>query len=251
MNNHMLNELVNFKSTRVFSEQPIDEEIKRSILQIATFAPTAGNMMMYAMIDVVDQSLKDQLSITCDNQPFIKTAPLVVVFCSDNHRFNTGARHFYNPDFKQPEMGDFLLAVSDTLIMAHHAVLAAHGYGIGSCYIGDILENIKTHQQLLQLPDHVIPIAMVVFGYPTQSQQDRVKPKRFDLDFVLSTNTYQEKKLSDHEKAISKRNEAMNLHHIKAKEYYTDYGNRKVESEFMKEMNRSCEQIVKRFLKEK
>ena len=244
----MFEAISKIKSTRVFTDQPIDKETKREILKQATLAPTAGNMMMYAMIDVTDQAIKEKLAISCDNQPFIKDAPMVVVFCSDNHRFNQGAQHFYQPDLNSPGPGDFLLAVSDTLIVAHQAVLTAHLMGIGSCYIGDVMENYEYHQELLQLPNHVMPVAMVVFGYPTQSQIDRMKPGRFDLDFVLHTNTYQTKSMDDHQRIIRKRNEAMKLGHIDAVTYYKDYVNRKYNSDFMAEMNRSVTQMMKQFL---
>ncbi len=243
----MLDKLNSIKSTRVFLDKPIEDETKLKILQTATSAPTAGNMMMYAMIDVTDQHIKEELSESCDHQPFIKSAPMVVVFCADNYRFNTGAKHFYKHDLRNPLAGDFMLAVSDTLILAHHAVLAAHSLGVGSCYIGDILENFEHHQELLHLPEHVIPIAMVVFGYATQQQMDRDKPKRFDVSFVLHQNMYQEKPISEHVLAIENRNKQMNLQHIKASDYYKDYASRKYESDFMAEMNRSVVEIIKRY----
>lgn len=244
----MLDKLKSIKSTRVFLNKPIENDTKLEILQTATSAPTAGNMMMYAMIDVTDQQTKEKLSESCDHQPFIKSAPMVIVFCADNHRFNTGAKHFYKQDLREPLAGDFMLAVSDTLIVAHHAVLAAHSLGVGSCYIGDILENVEYHQELLNLPKHVIPIAMVVFGYATQQQVDRIKPKRFDLSFVLHQNKYQEKSISDHVLTIENRNKQSNMQHLSAADYYKDYASRKYESDFMAEMNRSVQVIIKRYI---
>lgn len=50
-----------------------------------------------------------------------------------------------------------MLAVTDTVIAAQNAVVAAESLGIGSCYIGDIMENCEEHRRLLQLPDYVFP----------------------------------------------------------------------------------------------
>ena len=69
-----------------------------------------------------------------------------------------------------------MLAVTDTAIAAQNAVTAAWSLGIGSCYIGDILEQVETHRTLLRLPEYVVPAALLVFGYPTQQQQEREKP---------------------------------------------------------------------------
>ena len=40
-------------------------------------------MSLFTIIDVTDQEKKDILVKTCDNQPFIAQAPLVLVFCAD------------------------------------------------------------------------------------------------------------------------------------------------------------------------
>ncbi len=60
------------------------------ILDATLQAPTAGNQIMYSIIDVTDQGLKQKLSETCDNQPFIATAPLVFVFVADQNRWQRG-----------------------------------------------------------------------------------------------------------------------------------------------------------------
>ena len=44
-------------------------------------------MTLYTIIDVKEQKLKDRLAVTCDNQPFIATAPLVLVYCADYRRW--------------------------------------------------------------------------------------------------------------------------------------------------------------------
>ena len=60
---------------------------KQAILQAAMRAPTAGNMMLYSIIDVENQALKDRLAVTCDDQPFIAKAPFVLLFVADYQRW--------------------------------------------------------------------------------------------------------------------------------------------------------------------
>ena len=79
-----------------------------------------------------------------------------------------------------------MLACADALIAAQNAVIAAESLGIGSCYIGDVLERAETHAELLQLPNHTLPIAMLCFGRPATS---RPLTRRF-TKHVLHTNTY-------------------------------------------------------------
>lgn len=59
------------KSVRVYEEKEIPIEVKDKILAAAFQAPTAGNMMMYSIIEIDDQSIKDKLVKTCDNQGMI------------------------------------------------------------------------------------------------------------------------------------------------------------------------------------
>ena len=56
---------------------------------------------------------------------------------------------------RQPEEGDLFLACCDALIAAQTAVLAAEALGVGSCYIGDIMENYEIHRPVLLAEVHV------------------------------------------------------------------------------------------------
>ena len=41
-------------------------------------APTAGNQMLYTILDITDAALKARLADLCDHQPFIADAPVVL-----------------------------------------------------------------------------------------------------------------------------------------------------------------------------
>ncbi|MGL5231114.1 MAG: nitroreductase family protein, partial [Cetobacterium sp.] len=73
MNNLLknLDVLMNRKSVRAYSDEKLSEEIKNAIIESTLRAPTAGNMMMYSIIEVTDENLKNKLVETCDNQPMI------------------------------------------------------------------------------------------------------------------------------------------------------------------------------------
>src|SRR5512133_2515396 len=144
--------------------------------------------MLYSIIDVTNQSIKDTLAKTCDNQPFIARAPMVWLFLADYQRWydyflacgveKSCAER--NLPLRRPQEGDLFLACSDALIAAQNAVIAAESFGVGSCYIGDIMEQYEVHQKLFDLPQYTFPIALLVFGYPTPEQRRRPYTKRFD-----------------------------------------------------------------------
>ena len=131
--NETINLLMNRHSVRAYVPDSVSGEEKDTILKAAFRAPTAGNMMLYSIIDITDQSLKDQLAETCDHQPFIAKAPLVLLFLADYQRWHdyfihSGAKDVCRKEgkpFRTPEEGDLILACCDALIAAQTAVIAA------------------------------------------------------------------------------------------------------------------------------
>ena len=85
--NETMEVLMKRKSVRVFEQKDIPAEVKEAILGAAMRAPTAGNSMLYSILDITDQALKDKLAETCDHQPFIAAAPMVWVFLADYRRW--------------------------------------------------------------------------------------------------------------------------------------------------------------------
>jgi nitroreductase len=190
--NATLELLAQRKSIRAYSQRPITPAEKDQILAAALRAPTAGNLMLYSIIEVDDQALKDRLAETCDHQPFIATAPLVLLFLADYQRWFDYFRlsrvaelcRGRGEEMRLPDQGDLLLACCDTLIAAQTAVIAADALGIGSCYIGDII------RQLFDLPRYVLPAALICFGYPTPEQAKRRQTARFGQEYIVRTNRY-------------------------------------------------------------
>lgn len=177
------------KSVRAYEARDIPAADKREILLAAMAAPTAGNQQLYTILDVTDQALKDRLAVTCDNQPFIAKAPMVLIFCADLQKWvDAFAEAGCRP--RRPGPGDLMLAVTDAAVAAQNAVTAAHSLGIGSCYIGDIMERAEIHRQLLALPEFVFPALMLVFGYPTAQQHQRPKPQRHAIEDIVHPNKY-------------------------------------------------------------
>lgn len=192
MNPEAIQTLLSRKSVRAF-EGGIPESDVQIILRAAIEAPTAGNMTLWSAIRVTDPDKKVRLADSCDHQPFIATAPLVIVFCADVRRWITAFEAIDSDQpLRRPGAGDFLLATLDAVIAAHASVTAAEMLGYGSCYIGDILENLDIQREILHLPAYVKPVCMAVYGQPTDQQRARSKPARFRTEDILFENTYRD-----------------------------------------------------------
>ena len=239
--NEVVEQLYRRKSVRVFAEREIDEEIVQEILTAAVMAPTAGNQQLYTILRITDPEKKRRLSESCDHQPFIAEGKLLLVFCADCLKWYEA---FQNAgcEPRKPGAGDLLLAVDDALIAAQNAVVAAESYGIGSCYIGDIMENIETQRELLALPEYVFPAAMLVFGYPTEQQKTRQKPERAALRFIVQENAYHRHDDAELRQMLGKG---------RAPEDYESwlraFCKRKYNSDFSREMTRSVRAYLAQF----
>ena len=245
-------ELMNTRcSTRVYSDEPITAEEKAAILHTTMRAPTAGNLMLYSIIEIEDQVLKDRLAITCDDQPFIAKAPWVLVFLADFQQwidlFNHGdvasldvAEHRLVPG-----MGDLMLACSDALIAAQNAVIAAESLGIGSCYIGDVLEQAEEHCQLLDLPRHVLPIAMLCLGRPKASRAPAPRQEKY----VVMRDRYHRLTSEELQEVSDDLADMFAPHGFKPgiANVAQDVYSRKFLSDYMTEMNRSVEWWLERW----
>ena len=239
--NEVIRQLNSRKSVRAYTDREIGKEEKDAILMAAAQAPTAGNQQLYTILDITDQALKERLVETCDNQPMIAQAKLVLIFCADCKKWYD-AYLAVGCQTRKPGVGDLLLAASDAMIAAQNAVTAAESLGIGSCYIGDIMENCEAQRALLKLPEYVFPVGMVIFGYPTEQQMRRPKPERVEMQYVVHENTYQP--LSD------KTLEEMWSPRAGEKGYEAwmqAFCNRKYNSDFSQEMTRSVSKYLEQF----
>lgn len=81
--NEVIRQLAARRSVRVFEDRDIPGEVRAAILEAVAQAPTAGNQQLYTILDVTDPQLKARLAETCDHQPFIATAPMVLIFLVD------------------------------------------------------------------------------------------------------------------------------------------------------------------------
>jgi nitroreductase len=196
--NQTIDVIMNRRSIRSYSEVPITGQEKIDILEATLRAPTAGNMMLYSIIDIDSPDLKARLAETCDHQPFIAKAPWVLLYLADFQRqFDyfefCGVSQLCQEraiPYRTPEEADLMLACCDALIAAQTTVIAAESLGIGSCYIGDIMENYEVHRDLLHLPRYVFPIALLCLGRPARELSDKSRSTRFEPEYVVYKNAY-------------------------------------------------------------
>ncbi|MDR1024626.1 MAG: nitroreductase family protein [Treponema sp.] len=239
--NNIIQSLFERKSVRVFLDTPVPEDMVNQIIDAGIQAPSAGNQQLYTILDVRDVSVKERLAVLCDNQPFIAAAPVVLVFLADCRRWLDSYR-YAGIEARKPGPGDLFLACADAVIAAQNMTVAAESLGLGSCYIGDILENKEETAELLGLDPLTFPAAMLVIGYPAESQVKRPKPPRPDRRYLVRQDRY--RPLTEAEL----REMFADLYPGKDFDaFMTAFCKRKYMSAFSAEMNRSAGEYLKGF----
>lgn len=247
-------------SVRSFESKPLAPEHEEAILAAALRAPTAGNMMLYTILRVKDAETRKKLAVTCDNQPFIAEAPLTLIFLADFTRWAalfqaSGSLELAQErgiDWSGPSAGDFLLCCCDAVIAAENAVIAAESLGIGSCYIGDIMEQYETHRALFNLPPQAFPITMLCLGYPKNGKKPALR-SRFDAGYVVHDETYRHFTSQELLRMVEREDGHVqdSIQGVEPAEYVRRFFVRKQGAEFAREMARSVSAGMNAFLNKK
>lgn len=138
------------RSIRQYTDEKIPAENIRVLLDAAMAAPSAGNAQPWAFVVVDDPALLARIP---DLHPYVGMAagaPLAVLVCGDL----TAEKY---PGFW----------VQDCSAAVQNLLLAATGLGLGAVWTGlyPIEERIAKSCKLFSLPDHIMPLALVVVGH--------------------------------------------------------------------------------------
>ena len=104
------------------------------------------------------------------------------------------------------------------------------------------MENIEEQREILGLPPYVFPVAMLVFGYPTEQQLLRKKPERADMKYIVHENSY-------HVLSSEELKEMLSFH-SGGQDYCSwlkAFCDRKYNSDFSREMTRSVKKYLDDF----
>jgi len=157
-------------STREFSPEPVDDAVIDEALRMANLAPSAGNLQSRDFVVVRDPRTKELLAEAALGQRYVAQAPVVVVFCANLER----VKHY-------GERGRTLYCLQDVAAAVENMLLFLHSKGLGSVWVGAFDE--RRVSQILGLPAHARPVAMVPIGHPAGRASAR--RSRLPLDALV------------------------------------------------------------------
>jgi nitroreductase len=157
-------------SCRSYLKKEVEEEKIIKVLEAARIAPSAKNLQPWHFV-IVDEEDNISEIRDCYNGRWIDTAPMIIVACGDQKAA------WHRSDGKNHMDIDLSIAID-------HMTLAASDNGLATCWVCKF--DVMEVAQILQLPDGVIPVAMIPIGYPAdQADIDRHKHKRRSLPEIV------------------------------------------------------------------
>lgn len=154
------------RSVRAFQDQKIPEPVVEKLLDVVNNAPSGGNIQPLSIILVQGQEGREKLSELAGGQPWVKNAPLSMIFCLDFYRIKKWAE-LCQTDFRgQQALNHFLIAYADLMAAAQNVVILAESLGLGSVYIGSIQHEIDETRRCFEIPEYVLPMMVLCLGYP-------------------------------------------------------------------------------------
>lgn len=160
----------NRRAIREYTTQGVDEGTVRKLIDAAIHAPSAVNEQPWTFTIVRDQAKLDELS-TQAKAHMLKTM-------SDDPRAPHFRSYLESPDFHIFYHAPALIvissadkgrwAVEDCTLAAQNLMLAAHGLGLGSCWIGFAQQYLNTDagKAMLNLPQEWLAVAPIIVGHP-------------------------------------------------------------------------------------
>jgi len=176
---------------RRYRGDPVPEALVRLLCATALAAPTKSDLQQATIVRVADAAKRAAICSLLPGSPWLAQAPELFVFCADGFRLRRlFARRAV--EFPNEHLDAFFNAAVDAGIALSAFVSAAELLGLGTCPISQIRDHVAQIDELLGLPDWVVPVAGLALGYPEAKEplsarlslSATVHTDRYDVDAV-------------------------------------------------------------------
>ncbi|MGI6428000.1 MAG: nitroreductase family protein [Natronincolaceae bacterium] len=157
------------RSIRKFTGKPIDEQDLKNIIKAGFQAPSAHGLEPREFVVVRNAKIIEKIVQFHGHAKMLPQAGCGIVVCGDKT--------------KQDVFG-FL--ISDCSASVQNMLLAVHGLGLGAVWCGIYPREhlIEGMADVLNLPEHIIPVGMVVVGIKDEEKSaiDRYNEGKIHYD---------------------------------------------------------------------
>lgn len=147
------------RSIRRFTSRKVSHSRIKRIVAAGHYAPSGLNNQPWRFVIVLDQGVKQEISTLTHYSRIIKNAAALIIVFLDS-------RASYSRQKDHQAIGACI----------QNMLLAAHSYGIGSCWLGEILKNSRQIQKVCAVKKEYEVQAVIALGYPAEKPRLRRKP---------------------------------------------------------------------------
>lgn len=167
----VLDNIATRTSIRDYEARPVEKEKIEKMLRAAMAAPTAMNKQPWHFVVVDQRNVLDALAGANPYAKMLKKAPLAIVVCGNTDKMiEGGGRDFW---------------IQDASAATENLLLAAHAMGLGAVWTGAYPseERCISIIKVLSLSDNLVPLNMIVVGYPAEQPQPKQKFKEENISY--------------------------------------------------------------------
>ncbi len=166
--NETLKTIFNRKSVRAYKEGAVPKEQLELIVRAGMAAPTAVDKRPWEFIVITDKALLKKLA---DVLPYAKMAE------------KAGAAILVAGDLERQHGGrDSVYWIMDCSAAIENILLAVESLGLGAVWtaIYPNQDRIEPVRQIIKMPSHIMPLALIPIGIPTgvEKPKDKWNPKQ-------------------------------------------------------------------------
>lgn len=141
------------RTIRKYTRQPVGDEKIQSVLEAAMAAPSAGDERPWHFVVIRDRGTLDAIPDFHAHANMMKDAPVALLVCAD---------------LSLVKYEGFW--VQDCAAATQNILIQATTEGLGSAWLGVCPreERMAKVRELLELPENVVPFALVALGHPAE-----------------------------------------------------------------------------------
>ena len=157
--------ILSHRTHRRFTDQRVPDELLEVLLAAAFSAPGKSDLQQGSVVIVRDADKRKAIADLMPAMPWIGTCPVMMIFLGDSRRIRRICEMRGKP-FANDHLDAFLNAAVDSGLVLMNFIRAAEAVGLGCCPISVVRNYIDRIAEIVELPDHVFPVAGMTAGYP-------------------------------------------------------------------------------------
>lgn len=197
--------MLNHRTQRRYTEAPIPSDRLELLYAAALSAPSKSDLQQVSIIRVTDHEKRRAIGDKLPTMPQIVEAPEFFVFCGDNRRIRR-VTELRGKTYENDTLDYVLNAIVDAALTMQNFITAAAALGYGTCPISHVRDHMEFVGALLELPDHVFPVAGLCLGVPAA---DGFISLRLPPSAIVHENAYDDGKLETEVDGYDRRRDAV------------------------------------------